>query len=95
MNGSAPSPVARPRISGIDLLRRRGAGVGDLLVFAVVTKIATFAAARKKLRDDRGWECDETSRTLHASKLPATGRQASGRHGRQDGQRGQDPCWTQ
>jgi acetyltransferase-like isoleucine patch superfamily enzyme/glycosyltransferase involved in cell wall biosynthesis len=68
-----PLPGRAPRISGIDLLRRRGAGVGDLLVFAVVTKIATFAAARKKLRDDRGWERDETSRTLHASKLPATG----------------------
>jgi acetyltransferase-like isoleucine patch superfamily enzyme len=66
-------PGRAPRMSLIDLLRRRRASVLDLMVFAVVTKIATLAAAHKELLGDRGWERDETSRTILAPVLPATG----------------------
>ncbi|MEH2475592.1 acetyltransferase-like isoleucine patch superfamily enzyme/glycosyltransferase involved in cell wall biosynthesis [Nitrobacteraceae bacterium AZCC 2161] len=68
-------PGRARRMSLIDLLSQRRASVWDLMVFAVVTKAATFAAARKELRGDRGWERDETSRTVPAFKLPATGEQ--------------------
>jgi acetyltransferase-like isoleucine patch superfamily enzyme/glycosyltransferase involved in cell wall biosynthesis len=70
-----PLPGRAPRVSLINLLRRRRANVSDLLVFAVITQIAAFAAARKEWRGDRGWERDETSRTILVPMLPAAGRQ--------------------
>lgn len=64
-------PGRARRMSLVDLLREGRASVSDLMVFAAVTKAATLAAARKELRGDRGWERDDTSRTVAASKLPA------------------------
>jgi hypothetical protein len=55
-------PGRAPRMSLIELLGRQRVRFWDLVIFAVITKIATFTAACKKLRGDHRWERDETSR---------------------------------
>lgn len=83
-------PGRARRMSPFELLRQRRASLWDLMVFAAVTKAATFAAAHKELRGDRGWERDETSRA-HCSCAQAAGSRGAANAGHffQDGQRGQ------
>ncbi|MCA1453691.1 glycosyltransferase [Bradyrhizobium sp. BRP22] len=57
-------PGRARRLSLLDLLRRRRARIGDLIVYAIISKMAAFAATRKEQRGDRAWERDETSRTI-------------------------------
>jgi acetyltransferase-like isoleucine patch superfamily enzyme/glycosyltransferase involved in cell wall biosynthesis len=68
-------PGRARRISLMDLLRRRRTRVWDLIVYAVITKMAAFAATRKEQRGDRGWERDETSRTPRSATPRTTGEQ--------------------
>jgi acetyltransferase-like isoleucine patch superfamily enzyme/glycosyltransferase involved in cell wall biosynthesis len=66
-------PGRARRKSLMDLLRRRRTRVWDLIVYAVITKMAAFAATRKEQRGDRGWERDETSRTPRSATPRTTG----------------------
>jgi glycosyltransferase involved in cell wall biosynthesis len=59
-----PLPGRSPRLSLVDLLRRKPACAVDLLVFVAITIVAKRAAVRKELRGDWRWERDETSRTI-------------------------------
>jgi acetyltransferase-like isoleucine patch superfamily enzyme len=66
-------PGRASRASFIDLLRRQRASPVDLMVFAIISKIAAFAAARKERRGDRNWERDDSSRDIDAPVQGATG----------------------
>jgi hypothetical protein len=55
-------PGRARRTSMMVLLGQRRINVRDLMVYAIITKMAAFAAARKEKRGDRSWERDETSR---------------------------------
>lgn len=59
-----PLPGRSPRRSLAGILRRQPTRAVDLIVFAIVTMVAKRSAARKELLGDRGWERDETSRTI-------------------------------
>ncbi len=59
-------PGRARRIAMLELLRRRRVSVSDLLVYALIAKMAAFAAARKQQRGDHSWERDETSRATPA-----------------------------
>ncbi|RJF78733.1 glycosyltransferase family 2 protein [Rhodopseudomonas palustris] len=59
-------PGRARRIAMLELLRRRRVSVSDLLVYALIAKMAAFAAARKQQRGDHSWERDETSRAAPA-----------------------------